>query len=219
MNLLEPSLRDFSYLDCRRRAELIGAEARNVTAGAVMIDVGGRGKPYAKLFEGRLSRHFVLDVETGQGVDVVADARQLPFADGSVGAVLCTQVLEHIPEPVKVTCEIHRVLRPDGLLLLAVPAIFPQHGSPGDYWRFTPQGLEWMLRRFGRVDISAEAGTFASFFLVFNMYLFLFSSWSPPLRRLIAWTLCPVNNVLGLLLGSLRRGKQFASNFFVVAVR
>jgi len=36
---------------------------------------------------------------------------------------------------------------------------------------------------------------------------------------LIQWTICPVNNLAGLLAGKVYRGNQFASNYFVVAVR
>jgi SAM-dependent methyltransferase len=133
--------------------------------------------------------------------------------------VLCTQVLEHVPEPNKVVAEIHRMLKPGGRLLLTVPAIFPQHGSPGDYWRYTPDGLTFMLRDFQRVEVQPEGGTLASFFLVLNMYLFMFAGRSTALRKLVSWAVCPVSNVLGLIAGRVYRGHQFASNLFAVAQR
>jgi SAM-dependent methyltransferase len=143
----------------------------------------------------------------------------MPFADGSIDVVLCTQVLEHIKQPGAVIAEIWRILKPGATLLLSVPGIFPQHGYPGDYWRYMPQGLEWLLRDFERVDVRAEAGTLSSVFLVLNMYLFMFSAWSSLFQKLLSWTVYPVSNLLGLLVGKIHRGKQFASNYFVVAVR
>jgi len=41
----------------------------------------------------------------------------------------------------------------------------------------------------------------------------------PLLQELLRWTICPLNNLAGLLAGKVYRGDQFASNYFVVAVR
>jgi SAM-dependent methyltransferase len=181
--------------------------------------VGGKGKPYAGFFADRVVNHYVLDVSPAPSVDVVGDARGMPLADSSMDVVLCTQVLEHIPDPIAVIGEIRRVLKPGGTLLLSVPSIFPQHGSPGDYWRYMPQGLQWVLRDFHSVTVKGEAGTVPSIFLVVNLYLQLLTSSSPWLQGLLRWTIYPLNNLAGLLAGKVYRGDQFASNYFVVAIR
>ena len=219
-DLTRPSLRDFAYLDCRRRVELLVQEAKKLSPPVqTLLDVGGKGKPYACFFVGRVKNHFVLDIAPAISVDVVGDGRSMPFANASVDVVLCTQVLEHIPEPLPVISEIRRVLKPGGKLMLSVPAIFPQHGSPGDYWRYMPQGLAWILRDFQTVSIKGEAGTVPSIFLVINVYLQLLSGPWPRLMELLRWTVCPLSNMAGLLVGMIYRGDQFASNYFVVAVR
>jgi hypothetical protein len=220
MDIVHPSLTDFSYLDCRRRTQLIREEASRLQPGRkILLDVGGRGKPYAEYFSESVVCHFVVDIEPGASVDLVGDARLLPVADGIIDVVLCTQVIEHIPEPVSVLQEIFRVLRPGGTLILSVPAIFPQHGSPGDYWRYMPQGLAWLLRDFHRVEIQGETGTVGSLFLVLNMYLYTFTGPWPWLRKLISLCICPITNLLGRAVSAIYRGDQFASNYFVVATR
>ncbi len=60
----------------------------------------------------------------GPGAEVVAgSADRLPWADGSMDTVFCLEVLEHIPEQLRVPAlaEVHRVLAPQGRLVLSVP--------------------------------------------------------------------------------------------------
>lgn len=218
MDLAHPSLRSWAYLDCRRRSELIAEQAMKLPRHLRnLLDIGGKGKPYACFFVDCVTNHYVLDIAPAPSVDVVGDGRQMPFSDASMDVVLITQVLEHVAEPIAVISEIRRVLKPGGTLLLSVPSIFPQHGSPGDYWRYMPQGLQWILRDFHNVVITGEAGTVPSIFLVLNVYLQLISAPWPWLQRLLGWTVCPLNNLAGRLSGKVYRGNQFASNYFVVA--
>src|ERR1700687_6404540 len=91
MDLVRPSLRDFTYLDCRRRAELIAEQAAKLPPQAHrLLDVGGKGKPYACFFSGRVTNHYVIDVAPAYSVDVVGDARSMPFCDASIDVVLIT---------------------------------------------------------------------------------------------------------------------------------
>ena len=55
-----------------------------------------------------------------------ADATQLPFADHSFDKVICSEVLEHIPDYQAVLKEIRRVLKPGGLLAISVPRAWPE---------------------------------------------------------------------------------------------
>jgi SAM-dependent methyltransferase len=52
---------------------------------------------------------------------LVGDAGRLPFADAAFDRVLCSEVLEHVPAPVRAAGELARVLKPDGLLAVSVP--------------------------------------------------------------------------------------------------
>lgn len=89
-----------------------------------------------------------IDIRSGPGVDQVADVTALPFSDASVGTVLALSTFEHVPQFWKAFDEIHRVLRPDGALLLCCPFFFHIHNYPGDYWRFTPMALELLLEKY-----------------------------------------------------------------------
>jgi SAM-dependent methyltransferase len=52
---------------------------------------------------------------------VVADMRDLPFADGSFASVLAVQSIEHVPDPERVLAEVVRVLEPGGVAVLVTP--------------------------------------------------------------------------------------------------
>lgn len=63
------------------------------------------------------------DLARSRGLTVArADAHRLPLASGSMGAVTCLDVLEHLPQDAVAAAELRRVLRPDGVLVVAVPA-------------------------------------------------------------------------------------------------
>jgi SAM-dependent methyltransferase len=95
------------------------------------------------LFPGRC--YLGLDVRPGRGVDMLANVEALPYADGSIGTILAISTLEHVPCFWRAFDEMHRVLRPDGALLVACPFYFQRHAHPNDYWRFTPEALELLL--------------------------------------------------------------------------
>ena len=71
------------------------------------------------------------------GVQIIGDAQALGIADASFEMVLCTEVLEHLPEPQRAIDEMFRVLVPGGQLLLTTRFLFPIHDAPHDYFRFT----------------------------------------------------------------------------------
>jgi ubiquinone/menaquinone biosynthesis C-methylase UbiE len=54
---------------------------------------------------------------------IQADIENLPVASGSVDFALSVSTLEHVPHPEYVLAEIHRILKPGGVVFLA-PAWF-----------------------------------------------------------------------------------------------
>jgi len=89
-----------------------------------------------------------VDRRPGPGVDVIADVEALPHADQSIGTVIAMNTFEHVPRFWRGFEEVHRVLRPDGAILVSCPFYFHIHAYPSDYWRFTPQALEVLLHNY-----------------------------------------------------------------------
>jgi SAM-dependent methyltransferase len=79
----------------------------------------------------------------------------LPYPEGSFDFVLSDQVFEHIEgNPQRAIDESLRVLKPGGVLVHTTCFLTPYHG-PGDFWRYTPEGLSLLCRSASRV-ISSE---------------------------------------------------------------
>jgi SAM-dependent methyltransferase len=66
-------------------------------------------------------------------LDIVADVVSVPEPAGSFDAILCTEVLEHLPDPVAAVREFSRLLRTGGLLILTAPFCSLTHFAPRHY--------------------------------------------------------------------------------------
>ncbi|MGH8162772.1 MAG: class I SAM-dependent methyltransferase [Rhodanobacteraceae bacterium] len=85
----------------------------------------------------------------GTRPQIFADGAKLPFIEGAFDTVLLLEVLEHVADAGAVLGEIHRVLKPGGMLLLSVPFLYPLHDAPHDYRRYTAHGLIHSVRSAG----------------------------------------------------------------------
>ncbi len=139
----------------RPHLDLLGEAAAFLAPGSRVLDVGAGDAPYRELFAAHDYR--TVDWEgtiyaPEQGPDYVGLADDLPIENASFDAVLCTQVLEHVPEPAAVLRELYRVLRPGGWLWLTTPLTWYLHELPHDYYRYTPAGLAYLATAAGFAD-------------------------------------------------------------------
>lgn len=81
--------------------------------------------------------------------DLVWHNGTIPLPDASIDSALCTEVLEHSPDPVRILAEVHRVLNPGGSLLVTIPFLWPLHEVPNDWCRYTPFALTRILESAG----------------------------------------------------------------------
>lgn len=124
----------------------------------VLCDVGA-GFEGSRLGRWR-GRRLGIDIAAAPGIDVVADGHALPLRDKSADAVVLMEVLEHVPTPLGLLRECARVLQGGGFVCLTAPQYCILHGHPGDYYRYTNQGLDYLCREAGLriVDVRATGG-------------------------------------------------------------
>lgn len=98
-----------------------------------------------------------MDMQPGEGVDVVADLHSLPYEwAGRFTGVLCSEVLEHVARPWIALPNLRAVIRPGGWLIVTTLFAFPEHGYPDDYYRYSRSGLHLLLEDAGFVDVETE---------------------------------------------------------------
>jgi SAM-dependent methyltransferase len=131
------------------RAALVSAAPQ---ARGYLLDVGCGGQRYRSLFA-HAKRYVGVDLPSNSAntslLSAFASGLNLPFADRSFDTVLCTEVLEHVPEPLVMMQEIARVLRSGGCLILTTPQTWGLHEAPHDYYRYTEFGLRYLAERSG----------------------------------------------------------------------
>ena len=151
-----------------------------------------------------------LDLFPMPGVDIAADAEQLPFADAVFQRVECDAVLEHVRDPARVAAELRRVLAPGGYLHLVTPFCHPFHEYPKDYRRFTLDGLKQLA---GDLEVVAEGwrtGPTATLLVVGIEYvkgLLPWRWWRGAAHFALGWLLFPLRYLDLPLLATARAGR------------
>lgn len=110
-----------------------------------VLDVGAGSEPYRCYLRQGVA-YVSVDTDTSYCPDVVGSALQLGFVPGTFDSVICTEVLEHVPEPLRALLEINKALKQGGHLYLTAPMTWGLHYEPFDYFRFTKYGLEYLLQ-------------------------------------------------------------------------
>jgi SAM-dependent methyltransferase len=184
----EPKLGTRSYLSLRALSDQLREEVRRnfgKRGDLRALDVGCGDKPYLPLLAPLCATYRGIDFEDGPAVDDVGSAESLPYPDASFDLVLCTQVLEHLDDPLAAIREMHRVLRPGGVALLSTHGVHVFHPDPPDsgrdYWRWTHAGLERLLLSGGSwasIRVRAQGNAIACVVTLTLAYL------DGPLRRL-----------------------------------
>jgi SAM-dependent methyltransferase len=157
------------------RLSLLTAAARElVVPGGELLDLGCGSGELARELAARGYRVTGCDIapemlraaaRAGRGhpvrwLELQPGWRELPFAAGSLDAVVASSVLEYVRDPAGVLAECARVLRPGGALLCTVPSV-----------AHPVRWAEWPLRQAARTPAGAVAGRVAPRLAQYLAYL------------------------------------------------
>lgn len=160
------------------RARWLKETLASIPAGSRILDAGAgelRNRPLCGHLE-YVSQDFGQYEGKGDGqglqtgtwdtsrIDIVSDITEIPEPDGAFDAILCSEVLEHVPNPTGALDEFSRLLRPGGRLILTAPLASWVHFAPYHFCTgFSRYWYEYHLPRRGMAirELSPNGDWFA----------------------------------------------------------
>ena len=132
----------------KNRDEWIERTLKKIPADLKILDAGAGEQKYKKYC--KHLQYFSQDFAqyTGSGnekglqtgtwnasnVDIISDINSIPVEDNAFDAILCTEVFEHVPNPIVTLKEFSRILKPNGYLLLTAPFCSLTHFAPYHFY-------------------------------------------------------------------------------------
>src|SRR3989344_2408752 len=167
---LKPSLFDYSYIMTLKARKIIDQVVELVSKKnkpLKILDLGCGYKPFQSLFPN--DDYLGVDMSLYSYADVIADNHNLPFKDSVFDVIIITEVLEHCDNEYQVISELRRVAKNQALVYLTLPFIFPLHGIPYDFNRFTKYKLKQLFMKDKVILLNGSNNIFSSIFIFFNI--------------------------------------------------
>jgi SAM-dependent methyltransferase len=106
------------------------------------LDIGANGQPipsYVSNFNtNQLVKRVALDIVEKNKPDLMADAQHLPIKSSSIDTVVCFNLMEHVPDPVKIFKESSRILKNNSVAYFFAPYLTALHSDWPEYdWDFS----------------------------------------------------------------------------------
>ncbi len=191
--------------------------ARHEIQGTV-LDVGaGHDPEYHALFKKShpiLFKTFDLKEGIGDGTHDI-ETMPLPIEKESADAVILFNILEHVYRHNFVVSETHRVLKNGGKLFGFVPFLLNYHPDPHDYFRYTREAIERILRDAGFIEMRVSEIGGGPFLVNYNNIVIAF----PRIFRILFVALLPFYFLLdrAYLLARPAARRRFPLGYFFVA--
>ncbi|MFO3797434.1 MAG: methyltransferase domain-containing protein, partial [Anaerolineales bacterium] len=168
---------------------------------AIILDVGAGHGDFAALFAGR--NYLSLDIVPYPEIDLVCDLTEcIPFRENTFDMIVLMNVLEHVYRFHELLAACSYLLKPGGVLVIAVPFLLKVHQIPFDFYRYTHYALEEMARQHG-FEIVLLEGYYDPLFLlgegIRNLRFWVLPGLLPPLRWLARGLLLLNEGLLTLL--------------------
>lgn len=195
----------------------------------ILVDLGCGEAPYKEYFLQHAEKYLGVDWDNSlhhTKADIASNLNEkIDLPDEYADTLVALSVIEHLCEPQIFLNECYRVLKPGGHLILQAPFQWWLHESPYDYFRYTPYGFIYMLKKAGFSDIIIEpqTGFFTMWLMKLNYFSLKFIRGPKPLRLIIysvLWIIWNFNQIVAPLLDKLDRNWVLeTAGYFVVATK
>lgn len=238
--LFKPLERVFAYNRMRRDGWL-AERANNISKGSKVLDIGAGGCPHKDKFNHceystqdfiQLSDSQIQNQEGYGKIDYVSDILNIPVPDESYDVILCTEVIEHVPDPISAIKEISRILKPGGTLLLTAPLMSGLHQEPYHYYGgYTKYWYQKFLteNNFTELEIETNGSLHTTYFAlgstIFKSFLEVILNNKNFIHKLIAFISLVIFSPVFLILNpivcfyweSIFQQKEFTAGYHVSA--
>ena len=106
----------------------------------------------------------------------------------SYEVIVCTGLLEHIPDPQRLIDDLFRILKPEGRLIISASAVFSFHECPNDFYHFTPFSFQRLFRNWKKIEMMRGASQPFETIAILLQRILLQCEIFPPLRPIIEMT-------------------------------
>ncbi len=113
-----------------------------------VLDIGG-GRKRGSFVPPRTSKWIFADITPELKPDVICNVENMKFNDNTFDTIKATELFEHVQKPEKGIKECYRVLKKNNYFIVSMPFVYPIHGDPYDYQRWTKH--KW-------IDITKQVG-------------------------------------------------------------
>ncbi len=173
----------FLNFNQKNRDKFIFKYSQRIGSNKKILDVGAGSSPYRSLFDKhiykthdfqKLNSDQLLHKQGYGQIDYVSDIINIPVENESFDLILCTEVLEHVPEPIAAIKEMARILKCGGEILITTPLGSHVHQEPYHFYGgFTPFFYKRYLQEFGfeNINIYPNKGFFNFYFQETLRYL------------------------------------------------
>jgi len=134
-----------------------------------VLDVGQSSRDHSALFKSEQLITTDVNQNSSSPVDIVDDiCAPTRLVNNSYDGIICLSVLEHVYDPFSAAQNLHALLKSDSYLLLHLPFIFRYHADQShefnDCYRFSRDGIAWLLKDFSEVTLYPIRGPYSSMF-------------------------------------------------------
>ncbi|HOO50364.1 MAG TPA: methyltransferase domain-containing protein [Alphaproteobacteria bacterium] len=129
----------------------------NLRENKVVVDIGSYdfNGSYRMLFDSPKSRYIGVDIQYGNGVDLIFDSAAWHYLK-DVDAVISGQTFEHVQNVPYLLMKIHDILKPGGLLCIITPSEGPRHDCPIWTGNYTIKQMTELVKSAGFIVDSCK---------------------------------------------------------------
>ncbi|MFA7209285.1 MAG: class I SAM-dependent methyltransferase [Parcubacteria group bacterium] len=185
----------------------------------VVLDIGG-GRKRGKFIPPETKKWIFADITPELKPDIICNVEKMQFEDESFDTIKATELFEHVEDPEQGINECCRVLKEDGYFIISMPFLYPIHGDPFDYQRWT--GKKWndvLLKNKFKIEKIEMIGYF---FTVLAEMIKTLIKLSPALLRYLGYLSYPALDLLVKLddlkiINKNNKLNKYTTGFFIIA--